>query len=270
MGDLSIIVNEPKKTNLPSISCPMLTSANYTLWSIRMKILLKVHEVWELVEEESTDSKKNNLAIALLFQSIPESVTMQIGGLDTAKKVWEAIKSRHLGAERVREARLQTLSEEFDRLKMKDTETIDDFVGKISELSSRSAALGETIEETKMVKKFLKSLPKKKFIHMVASLEQLLNLKETSFEDVVGRMKAYEERIKEDEEDIQSDQTKLMYANSDANSQSYGDSRGRDVEDAMVEAVAEEGMEEKWIFQGLLVSGVTNLDTLLLVVLIVC
>lgn len=47
---------------------------------------------------------------------------------------------------------------------------------------------------------------------MVASLEQLLDLNTTSFEDVIGRLKAYEERIRDDEEE-QEDQTKLMYSN---------------------------------------------------------
>lgn len=40
-----------------------------------------------------------------------------------------------MGAERVREARLQTLMSEFDRLRMKDDEKIDDFVGRITEIS---------------------------------------------------------------------------------------------------------------------------------------
>lgn len=128
----------------------------------------------------------------------------------------------------VRDAKLQTLTAEFDHLKMKDNDTINDFFSKISELFSRSAALGETMEESKLVKKFLKSLPRKKYIHMVASLQQLLDLKETSFEDVIGRLKAYEERIHEEEEDGQSDQNKLMYANSDTpKTQSSGDFRGK-------------------------------------------
>lgn len=81
---------------------------------------------------------------------------------------------------------------EFDRLKMKDNDNIDDFVGKLSEISSKSAALGEAMEETKLVKKFLKSLPRKKYIHIVASLEQILDLKTTSFEDIIGRLRTYE------------------------------------------------------------------------------
>ncbi|CAA7013625.1 unnamed protein product [Microthlaspi erraticum] len=108
-------------------------------------------------------------------------------------------------ADRVKEARLQTLMTEFDRLKMKDTESIDDFAGRLSEISSKTAALGEEIEDTKLVKKFLKCLPRKKFVHIVASLEQVLDLKTTTFEDITGRLKAFEERVAEDQ-DEQEDQ----------------------------------------------------------------
>ena len=201
---------------LSTIKCPMLTATNYTVWSMRMKITLRIHKVWEVVEADSKNGEKNDMALGLLFQSIPESLILQVGELETAKKVWEAIKTRHVGAERVKEARLQTLMTEFDRLKMKDSESIDDFGGKLSELASKSAALGVTIEEAKLVKKFLMSLPRKKYIHIVASLEQVLDLNITSFEDILGRLKAYEERIAEEEE-VNEDQSKLMYVDGQAN-----------------------------------------------------
>lgn len=71
------------------------------------------------------------MAVALLFQSIPEALILQVGEPPTSKQVWEAIKTRYVGAERVREARFQILMSDFDRLKMKDTESIDDFGGKL-------------------------------------------------------------------------------------------------------------------------------------------
>lgn len=77
---------------------------------------------------------------------------------------------------------------EFDRLKMKENDTIDDFAGKLSEISTKSASLGENIAEPKIVKKFLKSLPRKKYIHIIAALEQFMDLKKTTFEDIVGRL----------------------------------------------------------------------------------
>lgn len=101
---------------------------------------------------------------------------------------------------------------EFDRLKMKDTGTIDEFGGKLAEISSKSAVLGVSIEESKPVKKNPKVLSHKKYIHIVASLEQVLDLNTTSFDDIIGRLKAFEECFF-NEEEPQEDQSKLMYAN---------------------------------------------------------
>ena len=102
-------------------------------------------------------------------------------------------------------------------MKIDDNNTVDDFADKISGVSSKAASLGENIEESNMVKKFLKGLPRHKYIQIVASLEQVLDLNSTGFEDIVGRLKAYEERV--GEETQKEDQGKLMFANSDHHSQ---------------------------------------------------
>lgn len=83
------------------------------------------------------------------------------------------------------------------------------------------------------MKKFLTSLPRKKYIHIVASLEQVLDLNTTSFDDIMGRLKAYEEQIADEEE-----QGKLMYADGASNqtnrtpqdqtNQSYQEQANRD------------------------------------------
>lgn len=62
---------------------------------------------------------------------------------------------------------------------------------------------------------------------MVVSLEQVLDLNTPNFEDIVGRLKAYEERIREEEEE-HDDHGKLMY-DSKAQQENYairGSGRG--------------------------------------------
>ena len=190
-----------------------------------MEVLLGIHGVWDVVDPGSTDAKRNNIVMGLLFQSIPEDLILQIGNLATAKEMWDAIKSRNIGADRVKEARLQTLTSEFESLKMKDTSTIDDFSSKLSGLATVSATLGGTISQEKLVKKFLTSLPSR-FIHIVAALEQVLDLKTITFEDVVGRLKAYEERTKEIGNASDSGE-KLLYAKTDNSNRNQDSSRGR-------------------------------------------
>ncbi|KAL1198920.1 hypothetical protein V5N11_008538 [Cardamine amara subsp. amara] len=141
MGD----VNQAPRTKglgAPSIHCPMLTSTNYTVWAMRMKITLRVSKVWETINPGSADPKKNDMAITLLFQTIPKMLILQIGEQDSAKKLWDAIKSRHQGADRVKEERLQTLMAELDRLKMGEErvgeETLSEDQGKLMFSNSRN------------------------------------------------------------------------------------------------------------------------------------
>lgn len=102
MGDLAIVsTTKLKEGEQSSVKCPMLNSANYTVWAIRIKNLLKVHKVWGIVETRTEEDDKNDVAIDLLFQAILEALVIQVGRLDMVKKVWDAIKTRHVRVERV-------------------------------------------------------------------------------------------------------------------------------------------------------------------------
>ena len=165
---------------------PMLSSTNYTVWVMRMKVLLRVHKVWESIKPGTYNEDMKDITTALLFQSILENLIFQVGDVDSPKEIWEAVKSINLGAERVKEAQLQTLMNEFERLRMKNTDSIDIFTGKISKLASKSAALGQKIEKPKLVKKFLNNLPRSKYIQIIASLEQVLDLNKKVSKTLLG------------------------------------------------------------------------------------
>lgn len=87
MGDLTLATTKLKETASSSIKCPILSSTNYTVWAIKMKILLKVHKAWDIIETEEEDDERNDMAMALLVQSKLESLVLQVGELDTARKV---------------------------------------------------------------------------------------------------------------------------------------------------------------------------------------
>ncbi|GJZ99004.1 zinc finger, CCHC-type containing protein [Tanacetum coccineum] len=216
---------QPVKDTTLTFQCPILTSTNYTIWKMRMEVLLGIHEVWDVVDPGSVNAKKNKIVKGLLFQSIPQDLILQIGNLKTGKEMWEAIKTRNLGADYVKEARLQTLIMVFENLKMSDNDTIDAYAAKLSGIASKSATLREVKLEHKLVKKFLTSLPRC-FVHIVAALEQVLDLKTTGFKDLVGRLKAYEERVKQ-EDKANDSQEKLLYARTDYSNRNSDSSRGR-------------------------------------------
>lgn len=90
----------------------------------------------------------------LLFLLKLEGLILQIENLIIAKEMWDASKTRNLGADCVMEERLQTLITEFKNLKMGDTRTIDNFVAKLSGIALNFVSLGEIITE----KEYLRSI----------------------------------------------------------------------------------------------------------------
>lgn len=58
-----------------------------------MRVILNVHQVWDVIDLGATKPKKNNIIIAVLFQAIPEDLILQVGAMETAKEIWEVIKT---------------------------------------------------------------------------------------------------------------------------------------------------------------------------------
>nr|GEV49336.1 retrovirus-related Pol polyprotein from transposon TNT 1-94 [Tanacetum cinerariifolium] len=99
-----------------------------------------------------------------------------------------------IGAERVKTTKVQTLKAEFETLSMKDTEIIDDFAIKVNNMVSNIQALGEKVEEAYVVKKLLRAVPTK-FLQIASTIEQFADLDNMTVEEVIGRLKAHEERV---------------------------------------------------------------------------
>lgn len=119
------------KDGTVALSYPMLSKSNYTAWSLKMKVNMQAHGIWEAVEladpKVAAGEKKDRLALAAIYQSIPEDILLSVADKKTVKEAWDAIKTMCLGADSVRQANVHTLKSEFEVLSMKETETIDEF-----------------------------------------------------------------------------------------------------------------------------------------------
>lgn len=147
------------------LTYPMLTKSNYTAWSLKMKVYMKAHGIWEAIElkkaDDPVDDKVDQMALAVIYQSIPEEILLSIAEKKTAKEGWEAVKTMCLGADRAKQAKIQTLKSEFESLSMKDTDLIDDLCMKLNGIVSNIRALGEPVAEAYVVKKLLRAAPTK-------------------------------------------------------------------------------------------------------------
>ncbi|XP_022003583.1 uncharacterized protein LOC110901036 [Helianthus annuus] len=110
-----------------------------------METILKAYSVWDtVVLKEGVDEKKAHTMKAMIFQTLPGDILMQVAQYKSAKEVWDAIKVRYLGADMVQKARLQTLRSELEALKMGENKTIRSFaMGRITAFEERLKSQNE-------------------------------------------------------------------------------------------------------------------------------
>ncbi|CAM8930696.1 unnamed protein product [Rhodiola kirilowii] len=185
-----------------SLTYPMLSRDNYASWAIKVKVFMEAQGVWEAVEPPTgvvVDQRRDKMAMAAIYQGVPEDVLLAIAEKQLAKEVWETLKTMHLGAERVKSAKVQTLRTEFEILRMKDSDSLDEFSMKLSSLVNRIRGLGQQIEEVHVVKKFLRGVSKR-FLPIVSTIEQFGDVNAMSLDEAIGRLKAHEERTRSAED----------------------------------------------------------------------
>jgi hypothetical protein len=83
----------------------------------------------------------------------------------------------------------------YEDLKMEDSETVDQFAARFGTLINGIRGYGEKLEEVKNVRIFLRAAPTR-YMQIVTSIEQCLDLNTLTVEDLIGRFKAHEERIR--------------------------------------------------------------------------
>ena len=204
------------------VAVPLLTRTNYAAWAMRMKYIMRLHGAWGAVDAESSskeaDGSKEEMAMTIISQGIDDETLLRVAEKETTADVWAALRSMHVGSERVREARIQSLLSDFDGLKMSYAESVDDFAAKFTTLVGRIRELGDPMEEKYVVKKLLRAVSKK-YINVASSIGLFCDVNKMSMEEAIGSLKAHEELLKAQEEE--GEEEKLLMT------RGYGSSRGR-------------------------------------------
>ncbi|KAK1619346.1 hypothetical protein QYE76_024863 [Lolium multiflorum] len=183
-----------------STQYPQYIRDNYTVWATTMMWALESNEVWEAVDPGGDEFMKG----ASKYRKDRQALTA-IGDADgreaapiskkSAKEAWETIKTLNLGHARVREAALQTLQKKYENLEMREDETLDAFASRVATLVNGIRALDEKLEEISIVRRFLRAAPPR-YLPVVSAIEQCVDLKTLTMDDLVGRFKAHDERMK--------------------------------------------------------------------------
>ena len=156
--------------------------------------VLKPEEEWSKEEEEL--ALGNSKALNALFNGIDRNIFRLVHQCELAKDVWDTLKTTHEGTSKVKMSRLQMLTTKFENLKMKEDETIHKFHMNVLEIANASGALGEKMSEEKLVRKILRSLPKR-FAMKVTAIEEAQDISTLKVEELIGSLMTFEMGISE-------------------------------------------------------------------------
>jgi hypothetical protein len=84
---------------------------------------------------------------------------------------------------------------EFEAITFKSGERIDDFAIRITKLTTDLKELGEkSVDDARVVRKFLRVVPPR-YNQVAVAIEMFCDMKELTIEELVGRLRAVEDRF---------------------------------------------------------------------------
>ena len=133
----------------------------------------------------------NSKAINAIFCGVFPDEFHRISHVEIAKEAWTILETTYEGTKKVKDMKLQMLTTRFEELKMGDDDAFDSFYGKLNEIVIAKLNLGEKIEDSKVVRKILRSLPEN-YQGKVTAIEESKDLDEIKIQELIGSLQTYE------------------------------------------------------------------------------
>ena len=183
---------------------PLFDGTNYAYWKIRSRDFLQSldEKVWQVVEigwikpkeapADCDDAKIkavnfNSRALNALFSAVTNEEFKKISSTEIAKEAWTILQKTYKGTKAVKDLKLQRLITSFEEIKMEEEESFDEFYAKLKDRVNSAFNLGETIPKHKIVRKVLRSLPKR-FHAKITAIEESKDIDKIPLTELVGNL----------------------------------------------------------------------------------
>ncbi|XP_061375389.1 uncharacterized protein LOC133317538 [Gastrolobium bilobum] len=202
---------EGGSSGFSAIAPPIFDRENYQAWAMRMQAYLEGCDFWESVEQdyEVAPLPKNPTinqikfhkeritrkakAKSCLYAVVSPAIFSRIMACESAQAIWDFLKDEYKGDERIRSMKGLNLVTQFERLQMKESETIKEYSDKLVNIANQARALGTNLSDNRLVQKVLVSLPER-FEATIASLENTKDLSQIKLAELLSALQVQEQR----------------------------------------------------------------------------
>ncbi|GJY02313.1 hypothetical protein Tco_0360465 [Tanacetum coccineum] len=205
---------------LSNIKLPVLQKDDYDTWAMEMEHYLEYidNEVWKVIQngnskkrvtkgkdgvyrvlppttqEEQVADEKERKARTLLLMAVPKDHLRRFHGMDDAKEIWAAIKTRFGGNANSKKMQKAVLKQQFEAFTISSKESLEKGYDRFQKLLSQLDALGAGVSDEDANHKFLRSLPPA-WDSLAMTMRTKKNIDTLSIDDLYNNLSVFEQDI---------------------------------------------------------------------------
>ena len=122
-----------------------------------------------------------------MFSGVTNEEFKKISSTEVAKEAWTILETTYEGTKAVKTMKFQRLTSSFEEIKMEENETFDEFYARLKDIVNSAFNLKESIVESKIVRKILRSLPKR-FYAKITTIEEVKDIDQIPLTELVGNL----------------------------------------------------------------------------------
>ena len=178
-----------------------LDESNYGVWSVKIKRLLIAKSLWQAVnppplvaledqQAAAASALRDAQALNVITQNVGDNMIPLISDCLTALDAWETLEDVYRSTST---AQLIKLKRELTSLRLKDGESITQFLARASSIRTRLQFAGYSVDEDDLVVTILNALPEQ-YNTVVSIIENMSTIPDLG--DLMARLMVVEERNK--------------------------------------------------------------------------
>ncbi|GKB77015.1 ribonuclease H-like domain-containing protein [Tanacetum coccineum] len=210
----------PTTTTISNIKLLILKKEEYDIWAMEMEHYLEYidNDVWKVIQNGNSKKRistgkdgvvrilppvsaaeihaveKERKARTILLMAIPKEHLRRFHGMDDAKEIWEAIRTRFGGNANSKKMQKAVLKQQFEAFSISSSEGLEKGYDRFQQLLSQLEAHGAEVSTEDANHKFLRSLPPA-WSNLAMTMRTKPDVDTLSIDDLYNNLRVFEQEL---------------------------------------------------------------------------